>query len=134
MNSPNSSYGTPALHVLLAEDGAVNQRLAVELLKQFGHVVTVVGNGRQAVEALRHDVFDVLLMDVEMPELDGLSATRLIRADERKRESRLPIVAVTANDNRNECIAAGMDAYLRKPLKAEELHETLGQVVSKPAA
>jgi len=119
---------------LLAEDGAVNQRLAVELLKQFGHVVTVVGNGRQAVEALRHDVFDVLLMDVEMPELDGLSATRLIRADERKRESRLPIVAVTANDNRNECIAAGMDAYLRKPLKAEELHETLGQVVSKPAA
>ena len=134
MRSASSTHGSVRLRILLAEDGALNQQLAVGLLEQLGHDVTVVANGIQAIEALRHSVVDALLMDIEMPELDGLSAARMIRAGESSRGSRLPIIAVTANDNPRECIAAGMDAYLQKPLKLEELCQTLGLVLSRPAA
>jgi len=134
MNLSNGNPSTAGLRVLLAEDGAVNQKIAVRLLERLGHGVTIVESGKAALDALRHGVFDLVLMDVEMPELDGLSATRAIRAHERHRGSRVPIIAVTTNDDADGCLAAGMDAYLRKPYKADQLHKAIEQVVRLPAA
>jgi len=125
---------TSCLRILVAEDSLVNQKLVVHLLERQGHCVTVVSNGREAVASLQSDSFDVVLMDIEMPEMDGISATRLIRAGERLNGSRLPIVAVTSKDNRQECLNAGMDAYLPKPLKAEQLNKTLDKVSGRTAA
>jgi two-component system, sensor histidine kinase and response regulator len=119
--------GAPArrLHVLLAEDSPVNQQVAVRLLERRGHDTVVVGNGREAVDAIARETFDVVLMDVQMPELDGLAATRAIRARELETGGHLPIIAMTANamkGDREECLAAGMDAYLAKPVRAAELY------------
>jgi len=118
----------------VAEDSLVNQKLVVCLLERQGHCVTVVSNGNEAVAALRNERFDVVLMDIDMPELDGISATRIIRAGERLNGSRLPIVAVTSRDNRQECLNAGMDAYLPKPLKPDQLNSTLARVSGRTAA
>ena len=134
MISDDRKQGSVGLRVLVAEDGKVNQQVAIRLLGKMGHAVTVVDNGKEAVEALRRGVFDVLLMDVEMPKLDGLSATRMIRAREDGQGSRIPIVGVTANDNREECLNAGMDAYLPKPLEAKRLGKTLEHVLRRKAA
>ncbi len=122
------------LRILVAEDSAVHQTIAVRLLERLGHAVTVVGNGNEAVQALRRDVFDVLLTDVEMPEMDGLSTTRMIRECEDAVSGRLPIVGVTANHDHEDCLNAGMDAYLPKPLKAKPLSKILKQVVRRTAA
>ena len=118
----------------MAEDSSLNQTLAVRFLEREGHAVTVVNNGREAVQALHRAEFDVVLMDVEMPEMDGLAATRSIRASESGQGSRIPIVALTSNDNREQCLRAGMDAYLSKPLNPELLNGTLGDVLSRVAA
>jgi PAS domain S-box-containing protein len=113
------------LRVLVAEDNAVNQRVATGMLERAGHRAVVVENGRQALAALARERFDLALMDVQMPELDGLEATAAIRADERERGARrLPIVALTAHAMKGDaerCLAAGMDAYLAKPLQPREL-------------
>jgi signal transduction histidine kinase/DNA-binding response OmpR family regulator len=112
------------LRILLAEDNRVNQQLAVRILEKRGHSVVVVGNGRLAVEALDHDRFDLILMDVQMPELDGLEATAAIRTRERPEGFRVPIIALTAyamSGDKERCLAAGMDGYLSKPLRAQEL-------------
>jgi two-component system sensor histidine kinase/response regulator len=112
------------LHVLLAEDNAVNQRLAASLLERRGHKVTIAGNGREALEAVRQRAFDVVLMDVQMPEMGGFEATAAIRAAEADRGSRLPIVAMTAHamkGDRERCLAAGMDEYITKPLDPKQL-------------
>jgi signal transduction histidine kinase/CheY-like chemotaxis protein len=112
------------LHVLLAEDNAVNQRLAASLLERRGHKVTIASNGREAVEAVRQRAFDVVLMDVQMPEMGGFEATAAIRAAEADRGSRLPIVAMTAHamkGDRERCLAAGMDEYITKPLDPKQL-------------
>lgn len=122
------------LRILVAEDSLVNQKLVVCLLERQGHSVTVVSNGKEAVATLRNERFDVVLMDIDMPELDGISATRIIRAGERLNGSRLPIVAVTSRDNRQECLNAGMDAYLPKPLKSDQLSRTLDRVSGRTAA
>jgi GAF domain-containing protein/CheY-like chemotaxis protein len=118
-----------ALRILLAEDNAVNQKLALRLLSQMSYGAEVAGDGQQAIDALERDDFDVVLMDVQMPELDGLEATRRIRA--RWPDRRLKIVAMTANalaGDREACLAAGMDDYISKPIRAAELTAALERV------
>jgi CheY-like chemotaxis protein len=124
--------------ILLAEDNLVNQKVAVHLLEKWGHTVVAVQNGEEALTATLHNDFDLVLMDVQMPGMDGFAATAAIRASEHERQTHLPIVALTANamqGDRERCLAAGMDAYLSKPLQAEELFaviETLGLGASEP--
>ena len=122
--SSSSRVGTRPLHILVAEDNATNQKLVVTLLEQRGHTVVVVPDGRQAVQRAGEETFDVILMDVQMPEMGGLEATAAIR--ERERSSgghvpHIPIVAMTAHamtGDRERCLDAGMDAYVSKPLAA----------------
>lgn len=123
--------GAP-LKVLLAEDNVTNQKLAVAILRKGGHVVTVAENGRRAVEFFERGKFDLILMDMQMPEMDGVEATAAIRAIEQRTGARTPIVAVTANamlGDRERCLSAGMDDYLSKPLRAEDLIKTIQRVV-----
>ena len=120
--------GPPAriLRILLAEDNKVNQRLVSRILERRGHSVAIAVHGRQAVEALADQYFDVVLMDVQMPEMDGFEATAAIRARERDTGAHIPIVALTAHamrDDEQRCVQAGMDAYLSKPLDAQRLVE-----------
>jgi CheY-like chemotaxis protein len=121
------------LRILLAEDNVVNQKLAMRLLQQMGYRADLAGNGVEAVESVQRQAYDVVLMDVQMPELDGLDATRQIRAllpnGERPR-----IVAMTANamqGDREMCIEAGMDDYLTKPIRVERLVEALNSVPAR---
>jgi signal transduction histidine kinase/DNA-binding response OmpR family regulator len=108
------------LEILLAEDGLVNQEVAVGLLELRGHHVNVANNGKEALAALEQQRFDVVLMDLEMPEMDGLEATAAIRAKERLTGGHLPIIAMTAHavmGFREQCLGAGMDHYITKPIK-----------------
>jgi CheY-like chemotaxis protein len=116
--------GDGGLKVLLTEDNAVNQRLATRLLEKEGHRVTVVGTGREAVAAVERETFDVVLMDVQMPEMDGLEAAGRIRARERAVGGHVAIIAMTAHamkGDRERCLAAGMDDYVPKPIQARDL-------------
>ena len=117
------------LRLLVAEDNAVNRQLALALLRRLGYDADVVENGREVLDALERERYDVVLMDVQMPELDGLEATRQIR--ERRGSSDAPrIIAMTANameGDRDECLAAGMDDYLSKPIRPEELSRALAR-------
>ena len=144
--------GRRGLHILLAEDNTVNQRLAVRILEKWGHTVMVVGNGKEALAASERAAFDLILMDVQMPEMDGFAATTAIREKEHSanlalstpdsrlqtldsRLSHIPIVAMTAHalkGDRERCLEAGMDAYVSKPLHAQELLEVIERMV--PAA
>ena len=122
------------LHVLVAEDNAVNQRVIVRLLEKMGHIPILAYNGREAIEAYESRPFDVVLMDVQMPEMDGLAATQAIRQSEARNPGRrrLPIMALTAyamRGDRERCLAAGMDEYLTKPVKPEELAAALNRLV-----
>jgi len=126
--------GPLTLRILVAEDSRTNQHLAARLLERQGHAVTVVNNGREAVEAIRRELFDLVLMDVDMPIMDGLDATRAIRSYESRRGTRLPIVAVTTRNNHQDCLAAGMDAHLSKPLQMDVLNRALQAVLPKNAA
>lgn len=127
------------LSILLAEDNVVNQKVAVRLLEKDGHRVEVVGDGQQALETLARTRYDLVLMDVQMPVLDGLAATRLLREREAVEGSaRQWVVAMTAHamkGDRETCLAAGMDDYVSKPIKVGELRAVLGRVPPlKPAA
>jgi PAS domain S-box-containing protein len=124
--------GRRCLNILLAEDNLVNQRLGVGLLERAGHKVTIADNGRAALAALAAESFDVVLMDVEMPEMDGLEATAAIRLEEKKTGKHVPIIAMTAHamqEDRDRCIAAGMDDHLSKPIRMNLLDEALGALV-----
>jgi signal transduction histidine kinase/CheY-like chemotaxis protein len=117
-----------ALRILLAEDNPVNQLLASRLLEKRGHFVAVAGNGREALEALEKDRFDLVFMDVQMPVMDGFEATAAIRKKEGASGVRLPIVALTAHamkGDREKCLAVGMDGYLTKPIRPQELDDVL---------
>jgi PAS domain S-box-containing protein len=120
------------LKILLAEDSVVNQKLAIGLLSRHGHQVTVVKNGNEAVAAAERGTFDLILMDVQMPDLDGLEATRLIRRQQLQAGTSIPIIAVTAHavkGDREKCLAAGMDAYVTKPIRTQELFDTIAAVL-----
>jgi signal transduction histidine kinase len=112
------------LQILVAEDHPVNQRLITRLLEKQGHAVVVVGNGHAAVEALAQQAFDLILMDVQMPDMDGLEATAAIRAQEQARVTHIPIIALTAHalqGDQERCLAAGMDDYVAKPITPADL-------------
>ena len=116
------------LRVLLVEDNSVNQKLAARLLEKRGHHVTVTANGLEALGALDRENFDVVFMDVQMPEMDGIAATAAIRLREHGTNSHLPIIAMTAHamqGDRERCLAAGMDDYISKPINSSELSELL---------
>ena len=119
------------LRVLLVEDALVHQKLATNLLQRQGHSVTVSSNGKEAVDLLANQQFDLVLMDVEMPVMDGLAATSAIRQRESKHGGHTAIVAVTSSSDPEECLAAGMDAYIAKPLRtdafAQAVHQVLGE-------
>jgi PAS domain S-box-containing protein len=124
------------LRVLLAEDNPVNQRLAVRLLEKRGHTTVLAGNGKEALAALEGQTFDLVLMDVEMPEMGGFEATAAIRAREQGTRRRLPILAMTAHalkGDRERCLAAGMDGYVAKPIQAQELWRVIQEIVSTSA-
>ena len=126
-----SPTGRP-LRILLAEDSPVNQTLAIRLLERRGHAVAVASTGAQALAAWQAQRFDVLLMDVQMPEMDGLEATAAIRAQECDTGEHIPIVAMTAHvmqGDRERCLAAGMDAYVAKPIQADALFATLERLL-----
>ena len=125
------------LHVLLAEDNAVNQRLAVRLLEKRGHSVAVASNGREALVALEKEKFDLIFMDVQMPETDGLEATVTIREKEKSTGVHLPIIALTAHamkGDREQCLTAGMDGYITKPIRPQELDEILEGYLARRSA
>jgi len=134
--STNPARGQTGLKVLVAEDNAINQRLILRMLERAGHATTLVETGREAVEALELDSFDLVLMDVQMPDLDGIQATVQIRNRENGGDKRLPIIAMTAHampGDRERCLAAGMDAYLSKPLRFDSLIGAIESTVSAVA-
>jgi GAF domain-containing protein/DNA-binding response OmpR family regulator len=123
------------LRILLAEDNAVNQKLALRILEKMGYAADVAGDGLAAIAAVDREPYDLVLMDVQMPELDGLEATRLIRAS--RSDHRPWIVAMTANamaDDREACLSAGMDDYLAKPIRIAELADALAKAPSSVGA
>lgn len=123
--------------ILLAEDNAVNQRVAVRLLQKQDHTVSVAENGREALRRLEQERFDLVLMDVQMPEMDGLEAMAAIRAQEKMAGQHLPIVAMTAHamaGDRERCLESGMDGYVSKPIQPKILFDTIASVVAKFAA
>lgn len=122
----------PPLRVLLAEDNAVNQQVVVGWLRRWGHWITVVDDGRAALDLLRRQPFDLALIDLQMPEMDGLTVAREFRADSGSNRADLPLVALTAftqDDDRERSLAAGMSAYVSKPIQPQELAATLAQLV-----
>jgi signal transduction histidine kinase/CheY-like chemotaxis protein len=126
-----AAHSGPSLRILVAEDNAVNQKLAQVLLQQMGHQVRVVGTGKEVLAALAEEPFDLVLMDVQMPDMDGIETTRALRARERDTGRHIPVVALTAHalaTDRNQCLAAGMDAYLSKPLRRDELAKVIARL------
>ncbi len=132
---------TRPLRLLLAEDSLVNQKLAVGLLERHGHRITIANNGRQALDLAANENFDAILMDVQMPEMDGLEATRQIRERERQAGGHVPIIAMTAHalkGDRERCLSSGMDEYVSKPIRERQLlsalRTVLGEEVAPPPA
>ena len=126
----NEKHRTRSLHILLAEDGVINQRVARGLLESHGHEVRVVSNGQQALDALTQESFDLILMDVQMPVMDGHEATRILRESEAGHERHMPVIAMTAaamKGDREKCINVGMDDYITKPIDPELLFTTLDE-------
>ncbi|QEG33125.1 hybrid sensor histidine kinase/response regulator [Bythopirellula goksoeyrii] len=122
--------------ILLAEDGVVNRKVAVGLLEKRGHLVTAVENGKEAVQAWSGAPFDAILMDVQMPEMDGFEATAAIREMENEQRSHIPIIAITAHamkGDRERCLEAGMDNYVSKPFRPVELFAAIEELDSRPS-
>jgi CheY-like chemotaxis protein len=133
---PSAAAAQP-LRILLAEDNATNQRLAVRLLEKMGHCVAVANNGKEALDAVELQTFDLLLMDVQMPEMGGLEATAAIREREHGGDRHLPIIALTAHamkGDRERCLEAGMDGYVGKPIRTQELSREIDLVLGRPTA
>jgi signal transduction histidine kinase/ActR/RegA family two-component response regulator len=130
----DSNSPLPPLRILLAEDNVINQTLAVRLLESHGHEVIVAQNGKEALELLEQSSFDLVLMDVQMPEMDGYRATSAIRSMEENTLSHIPVIAMTAHamkGDRERCIDAGMDGYISKPINSATLLHTIRTVLRK---
>ncbi|MBU0729009.1 MAG: response regulator [Proteobacteria bacterium] len=124
----------PKFKILLVEDNKVNQKLAMMMLKKRGHTLQLAENGREALDALAENIFDLVLMDIQMPEMDGMTATRKIREDEKLTGQHIPIVAMTAHalkGDRERCLDAGMDDYVSKPIKPKELFMVIEKTASR---
>ena len=122
------------LRILLAEDNRVNQIVATRIAEKMGHSVVVAGNGQIALQLLATQPFDLVLMDVQMPEMDGLTAVAKIRESEQSTSFHLPIIAMTAHamkGDRERCIAAGMDGYVSKPISGQLLEEAIASVIGE---
>jgi two-component system, sensor histidine kinase and response regulator len=119
------------LRILLAEDNSVNQLVALRLLEKYGHTVAVAADGKKALEALAKDTYDLILMDIQMPEMNGWEVARAIREQERESGGHIPIIAMTAHamkGDEEKCLASGMDDYLTKPIRTPELLEVLDRI------
>jgi CheY-like chemotaxis protein len=130
--SPPKPASSSHLNILLAEDNHVNQVVARRILEKMGHSVTIANNGAEAMTLLAERTFDLLLMDIQMPQLDGLAATQRIRARETHTHSRLPIIAMTAHamkGDRERYLQAGMDGYVSKPITAAELESAVASAM-----
>jgi two-component system, sensor histidine kinase and response regulator len=128
---PTAGRNQPRLRILLAEDNAVNQKLTVRLLEKGGHTVVAVKTGKEALAIWKHEPFDIVLMDVQMPEMDGFEATSAIREIERITGGHTPIIAMTAHamtGDRQRCLTAGMDGYISKPIQAQTVFEAIAKV------
>ncbi|MEJ2055960.1 MAG: response regulator, partial [Calditrichaceae bacterium] len=127
----------PALKILLAEDNVINQKVADRLLKRWGHRVTIANDGQEAVELYKQNAYDLVFMDIQMPNMDGLEATRLIRdLQNGKYNTKIPIVAMTAHamkGDRERFLAAGMDDYISKPVNVSELQTILKRMCRETA-
>ena len=133
----STTVNVTGLRVLVAEDNEVNQQLFLRILERQGYDVTVVGDGQAALEALEAATFDCVLMDMQMPNLDGLETTRIIREKEGESGRRLPIIALTAyamKGDEERCLQAGMDGYISKPIDLDALYEQLTRLIKKPPA
>ncbi|MEO8494110.1 MAG: response regulator [Planctomycetota bacterium] len=122
------------LDILLVEDSLVNQKVAIGMLKRRGHHIQVANNGREGTQAAKQRRFDLILMDVQMPEMDGLEATTTIRTHEQASREHVPIIAMTAHamkSDREACLEAGMDGYIAKPIRAVELFQTIASVLER---
>jgi signal transduction histidine kinase/DNA-binding NarL/FixJ family response regulator len=132
--APSAAPGERRCHVLVAEDNEVNARVLTKVIRRLGHDITVMGSGRATVEALARAHYDLVLMDVQMPDMDGLEATRRIRAREALTGARTPIVALTASAMKGDealCLEAGMDAYLPKPVLPDELRRLILRMLAR---
>jgi two-component system sensor histidine kinase/response regulator len=121
-----------SLRILLAEDNLVNQRLLKRMLEKMGHHVVVAGDGIAALDLWAEQPFDMIAMDMQMPHMDGLEATRKIRAEELRTHQHVSIIAITANafeEDRRQCADAGMDGYVVKPINPQDLHEEIKRVM-----
>jgi two-component system, sensor histidine kinase and response regulator len=130
---PLAGTDQPRLHILLAEDNAVNQKLAVRMLEKRGHTLVVASTGKEALAAWKRERFDLILMDVQMPEMDGFEVTAAIRQAERLTGVHIPIVAMTAyamSGDRQRCLEAGMDGYIPKPIQAQTVFEVIKAMCS----
>jgi CheY-like chemotaxis protein/HPt (histidine-containing phosphotransfer) domain-containing protein len=126
--------GARRLRILLAEDNGINQTVAVRMLEKQGHEVVVVGTGKEALAVLERQSFDLVLMDVQMPEMDGLEATTCIREREKGGNRHIPIIAMTAHamkGDRDRCLNAGMDGYVAKPIQAAELYRAIDSLLGR---
>ena len=127
----------PELHhlrILLAEDNTVNQRIAVRILEKLGWKVTAVDNGQEVLDILNNQTFDVILMDDNMPVLNGIEATQVIRREEKQTGQHVPIIAMTANamaGDREKYLASGMDGYVSKPIDRNLLYEEIVKLVTQ---
>jgi two-component system sensor histidine kinase/response regulator len=121
-------------HVLVAEDNIVNQKLVARLLEKWGHTVVLASTGTEVLRALDRELFDLVLMDVQMPDMDGLQATAVIRAQEHRTGTHVPIIALTAYvmpGDEAQCLAAGMDAYVTKPIRPADLLAALQRIMEE---
>jgi CheY-like chemotaxis protein len=125
------------LHILLVEDNAVNQKLARRLLENGGHTVTCAGDGAEALSACEKSRFDAILMDIQMPVMDGFEATAELRRREKLTGGYTPVLALTANamqGDRDRCLSAGMDGYVTKPINKGELLQSIAEAVASRAS
>ena len=137
VSEPYATEPTGAVRVLLVEDNVINQMVAQTMLEQLGAYVRLVVNGQEALDAVRAEDWDLVLMDCEMPVMNGFLATREIRAWERGTSRHVPIIALTANameDQRNACLAAGMDAHIAKPVGRGDLAAVVQRYARRPLA